>query len=214
MFRSRWVLWPSRKESSCCHTEPRQGALWSCCTWRSSLQRFPWSWRSPPFVPSAPRLAADFCASCRRCLRRPTRPTVWGPGACEPPAGSSCSWASRWLWGSSTRWVKTLSWRHILLARVSDANRNLLLTVDWVPVLRELVSAGLMIFATCVSATLSLLTIAAGWLFYRPLAALVLAALALVPVLLARYKLPAKKNEWLVHWRVICGCVWPVILWW
>lgn len=67
--------------------------------------------------------------------------------------------------------------------------------VDWVPVLRELVSAGLMIFATCVSASLSLLTIAAGWLFYRPLTALVLAALALVPVLLARYKLPAKKNE-------------------
>lgn len=67
--------------------------------------------------------------------------------------------------------------------------------MDWVPLLRELVSAGLMIFATCVSTSLSLLTIAAGWLFYRPLTAVALGALASVPVLLVRYKLPAKKNE-------------------
>lgn len=67
--------------------------------------------------------------------------------------------------------------------------------MDWVPFLRELVSAGLMIFAMCVSASLTLLTVAAGWLFYRPLTAVVLAALALAPVFLARYKLPAKKNE-------------------
>lgn len=68
-------------------------------------------------------------------------------------------------------------------------------SVDWVPVLRELVSVGLKIFALCVSCSLSLLTIAAGWLFYRPLVAAALAALALVPVFLARSGLPAKKNE-------------------
>lgn len=72
-----------------------------------------------------------------------------------------------------------------------------LLAVDWVPVLRELVSVGLNIFALCVSCSLSLLTIAAGWFFYRPLTAVALAALALVPVFLARSGLPAKKNEWL-----------------
>ncbi|XP_059184931.1 transmembrane protein 43 [Centropristis striata] len=67
--------------------------------------------------------------------------------------------------------------------------------VDWVPVLRELVSVGLKIFALCVSCSLSLLTIGAGWLFYRPLVAAALGALALLPVFLARTRLPAKKNE-------------------
>lgn len=67
--------------------------------------------------------------------------------------------------------------------------------VDWVPVLRELVSVGLKIFALCVSCSLSLLTIGVGWLFYRPLVAAALGALALLPVFLARSGLPAKKNE-------------------
>ncbi|XP_070758821.1 transmembrane protein 43 isoform X1 [Enoplosus armatus] len=67
--------------------------------------------------------------------------------------------------------------------------------VDWVPILRELVSVGLKIFALCVSCSLSLLTIAVGWLFYRPLVAAALGALALLPVFLARSRLPEKKNE-------------------
>lgn len=67
--------------------------------------------------------------------------------------------------------------------------------VDWVPLLRDLVSVGLKIFALCVSCSLSLLTIGVGWLFYRPLVAAALGALALVPVFLARSRLPSKKNE-------------------
>lgn len=67
--------------------------------------------------------------------------------------------------------------------------------VDWVPVLRELVSVGLKVFALCISCSLSLLTIGVGWLFYRPLVAAALGALALLPVFLARSGLPAKKNE-------------------
>lgn len=67
--------------------------------------------------------------------------------------------------------------------------------VDWVPLLRDLVSVGLKIFALCVSCSLSLLTIGVGWLFYRPLVTAALAALALVPVFLARSRLPSKKNE-------------------
>ncbi|XP_058486936.1 transmembrane protein 43 [Solea solea] len=67
--------------------------------------------------------------------------------------------------------------------------------VDWVPILRELVSVGLKIFALCISCSLSLLTIASGWLFYRPLVAAALGAIALVPVLLVRSGLPVKKNE-------------------
>ncbi|KAM3620963.1 uncharacterized protein V6R79_004164 [Siganus canaliculatus] len=67
--------------------------------------------------------------------------------------------------------------------------------VDWVPILRELVSVGLKIFGLCVSCSLSLLVIGVGWLFYRPLVAVALGALALLPVFLARSRLPAKKNE-------------------
>ncbi|XP_054472472.1 transmembrane protein 43 [Anoplopoma fimbria] len=67
--------------------------------------------------------------------------------------------------------------------------------VDWVPILRELVSVGLKIFALCVSCSLSLLTIGVGWLFYRPLVAVALGALALLPLFLARSGLPAKKNN-------------------
>lgn len=67
--------------------------------------------------------------------------------------------------------------------------------VDWVPLLRDLVSVGLKIFALCISCSLSLLTIGAGWLFYRPLMAVALGALALLPVFLARSGLASKKNE-------------------
>ncbi|XP_077582541.1 transmembrane protein 43 [Stigmatopora nigra] len=66
--------------------------------------------------------------------------------------------------------------------------------VDWVPILRDLVSVGLKIFALCVSSSLSLLTIAAGWFFYRPLMAAALGAVAFLPMLLARWRLPGKKN--------------------
>ncbi|XP_061730237.1 transmembrane protein 43 [Nerophis ophidion] len=67
--------------------------------------------------------------------------------------------------------------------------------VDWVPVLRDVVSAGLKIFALSVSSSLSLIIIAAGWLFYRPLVAAALGALALLPVFLARAGLSAKKDQ-------------------
>ncbi|KAG7477827.1 hypothetical protein MATL_G00073790 [Megalops atlanticus] len=67
--------------------------------------------------------------------------------------------------------------------------------VDWVPLLRELVNLGLKLFALCVSCSLSLLTIAAGWLFYRPLVAGGLAVLALLPILIAHTRTPPKKHQ-------------------
>lgn len=67
--------------------------------------------------------------------------------------------------------------------------------VDWIPVLRELISIGLKLFALCVSCSLSLLTIASGWLFYRPLVGVALAAMALLPVFIGRSQVPAKKNQ-------------------
>ena len=68
-------------------------------------------------------------------------------------------------------------------------------TVDWLPIVRELVSLGLKLFAFCISCSLSLLVIASGWLFYRPLVALGLVAVALIPVLIGRARAPAKKNQ-------------------
>ncbi|XP_067854466.1 transmembrane protein 43 [Heptranchias perlo] len=58
--------------------------------------------------------------------------------------------------------------------------------VDWFPIVRDLVGLGLTVFAVAVATSLSLLTIALGWVFYRPLVALLLAATATLPLLIAR----------------------------
>ncbi|XP_078270400.1 LOW QUALITY PROTEIN: transmembrane protein 43 [Rhinoraja longicauda] len=58
--------------------------------------------------------------------------------------------------------------------------------VDWLPIVRDLVSLGLTVFALCVATSLSLLTMAVGWVFYRPLLALLLTLLALLPILMAK----------------------------
>ncbi|XP_008587427.1 PREDICTED: transmembrane protein 43 [Galeopterus variegatus] len=73
--------------------------------------------------------------------------------------------------------------------------RILYTLVDWFPVFRDLVNIGLKAFAFCVATSLTLLTVAAGWLFYRPLWALLIACLALVPIIIARTRVSAKKLE-------------------
>ncbi|XP_022354049.1 transmembrane protein 43 isoform X2 [Enhydra lutris kenyoni] len=73
--------------------------------------------------------------------------------------------------------------------------RILYTLVDWFPVFRDLVNIGLKAFAFCVATSLTLLTVAAGWLFYRPLWALFIGSLALVPIIVARTRVPAKKLE-------------------
>ncbi|XP_077132770.1 transmembrane protein 43 [Ranitomeya variabilis] len=67
--------------------------------------------------------------------------------------------------------------------------------VDWFPIVRDLVNLGLKLFALCISTSLSLLTIASGWLFYRPLMALLLSAAAIGIILLARTRVPTKKYQ-------------------
>ncbi|XP_043934536.1 transmembrane protein 43 isoform X2 [Protopterus annectens] len=67
--------------------------------------------------------------------------------------------------------------------------------VDWFPVVRDLVNLGLKLFAASVATSLSLLTVAVGWLFYRPIWALLIAVLALVPIVLAKTRVPSKKNQ-------------------
>ncbi|KAL7837027.1 hypothetical protein SRHO_G00267380 [Serrasalmus rhombeus] len=83
----------------------------------------------------------------------------------------------------------------LMFLGISLTTRIIYTLVDWVPLLRDLVSVGLKLFALCVSCCLSLLTIAAGWLFYRPLLAGLIAALALVPILIARSRAPDKKHQ-------------------
>ncbi|XP_077849654.1 transmembrane protein 43 isoform X5 [Macaca mulatta] len=73
--------------------------------------------------------------------------------------------------------------------------RILYTLVDWFPVFRDLVNIGLKAFAFCMATSLTLLTVAAGWLFYRPLWALLIAGLALVPIIVARTRVSAKKLE-------------------
>nr|XP_046239704.1 transmembrane protein 43 [Scatophagus argus] len=90
--------------------------------------------------------------------------------------------------------LRAAGWALMFLS-IQMATRIIYTLVDWVPVLRELVSAGLKIFALCISCSLTLLTVGVGWLFYRPLMAAALLAFALLPVFLARSGLPAKKNE-------------------
>ncbi|XP_074139915.1 transmembrane protein 43 isoform X2 [Sminthopsis crassicaudata] len=73
--------------------------------------------------------------------------------------------------------------------------RILYTLVDWFPLFRDLVNIGLKAFAFCIATSLTLLTISAGWLFYRPLWALAIGLLAIVPILIARTRAPAKKQE-------------------
>ncbi|KAA0711698.1 Transmembrane protein 43 [Triplophysa tibetana] len=90
--------------------------------------------------------------------------------------------------------LRLAGWVLMFLA-VSLSTRIVYTLVDWVPGLRELVSVGLKVFALCISSSLSLLTIAAGWMFYRPLIAGLIAALALLPVLIPHIRAPAKKSQ-------------------
>uniref|UniRef100_UPI00398ED684 transmembrane protein 43 n=1 Tax=Pristiophorus japonicus TaxID=55135 RepID=UPI00398ED684 len=58
--------------------------------------------------------------------------------------------------------------------------------VDWFPMVRDLISLGLTVFALSVATSLTLLTVAVGWIFYRPLVAVLLGTLAAVPMVIAR----------------------------
>ncbi|XP_028906827.1 transmembrane protein 43 [Ornithorhynchus anatinus] len=73
--------------------------------------------------------------------------------------------------------------------------RILYTLVDWFPLIRDLVNIGLKAFAFCVATSLTLLTIAVGWLFYRPLWAVFIGLLATVPIVVARSRVQAKKHD-------------------
>uniref|UniRef100_A0AAY5F018 Transmembrane protein 43 n=1 Tax=Electrophorus electricus TaxID=8005 RepID=A0AAY5F018_ELEEL len=92
-------------------------------------------------------------------------------------------------------WALRLAGWLLMFLGISLTTRIVYTLVDWVPVLRDLVSVGLKLFALCLSCCLSLLTIAVGWLFYRPLLAGLIGALALLPIIIARLGALSKKQK-------------------
>ncbi|KAG8435900.1 hypothetical protein GDO86_007118 [Hymenochirus boettgeri] len=92
-------------------------------------------------------------------------------------------------------WALRASGWMMMFVGISLMIRIFYTLVDWFPVLRDLVSLGLKIFALCLSTSLSLLTIAAGWFFYRPLFALLLSGIAIGIIVLARSRVPQKKYQ-------------------
>ncbi|OWF55861.1 Transmembrane protein 43 [Mizuhopecten yessoensis] len=60
--------------------------------------------------------------------------------------------------------------------------------VDWLPIIRELVAAGVTVLNLSMSISLSLTVIAIGWIRYRPLLGISLLALAATPFILSKFR--------------------------
>lgn len=60
--------------------------------------------------------------------------------------------------------------------------------VDWVPIIRNLVAAGVMVMNLSFSISLSLTVIAIGWIRYRPLLGLTILALAATPFIVSKFR--------------------------
>ncbi|XP_051873435.1 transmembrane protein 43 [Pristis pectinata] len=89
---------------------------------------------------------------------------------------------------SALTWALRLAGWLLMFLGIKLMIRILHTLVDWVPILRDLVSLGLTVFALSVATSLTLLTVAVGWIFYRPVLALLLVLLAALPVLLAKIR--------------------------
>ncbi|XP_028575070.2 transmembrane protein 43 [Podarcis muralis] len=90
--------------------------------------------------------------------------------------------------------LRAAGWMSMFVG-ISLMTRIFYTLVDWFPVVRDLVNLGLKAFAFCLATSLSLLTISVGWLFYRPLWAGLIALLAAVPIVIARSRVPPKKQQ-------------------
>ncbi|KAK3101722.1 hypothetical protein FSP39_005826 [Pinctada imbricata] len=60
--------------------------------------------------------------------------------------------------------------------------------VDWLPIVRELVAAGVTIMNLSLSISLSLTVIALGWITYRPLLGLTILAMAATPFIMTKFR--------------------------
>ncbi|XP_015680450.1 transmembrane protein 43 [Protobothrops mucrosquamatus] len=90
--------------------------------------------------------------------------------------------------------LRAAGWLSMFLG-ISLMTRIIYTLVDWFPVVRDLVNIGLKGFAFCLATCLSLLTISVGWFFYRPFWAISIGLLAVIPILIARSRVPPKKQQ-------------------
>ncbi|XP_069792589.1 transmembrane protein 43-like, partial [Narcine bancroftii] len=94
----------------------------------------------------------------------------------EHAANSALTWA-----------LRLVGWLLMFLG-LKLMTRILHTLVDWVPIVRDLVRVGLTVLALSVATSLTLLTVAVGWIFYRPLVALLLMVLAALPILVSKMR--------------------------
>jgi len=69
------------------------------------------------------------------------------------------------------------------------------LSVDWLPIVREIVNFGMATLNFSLSLSLSLSVIALGWIRYRPLLGVTILALAATPFVLSHLRRNKKKNR-------------------
>ncbi|XP_071784315.1 transmembrane protein 43-like [Asterias amurensis] len=86
---------------------------------------------------------------------------------------------------STLTWTLRLGGWLIMLIGLNFMTNIIYTLVEWFPILGTMVSMGLSAFNLCASISLSVITVSAGWLWYRPILALSLIALASVPPLLS-----------------------------
>lgn len=103
-----------------------------------------------------------------------------------------------------------------LLRTILQGKLSLILSrfflVSWLPVVRELVGLGLTLLTLCLATSLTLITIAIGWIAHRPLLGLTLLAAAAVPILLSRRRAQAANHRktWKMYFVLYFGKSVPV----
>lgn len=71
----------------------------------------------------------------------------------------------------------------------------LVVLISWLPIVRELVGLGLTLLCLCLATSLTLVTIAVGWIAHRPFLGLTLLAAAAVPMLLSKRRAQAMNHR-------------------
>lgn len=67
--------------------------------------------------------------------------------------------------------------------------------VDWLPIIRDLVAAGVHVMNLALSISLSLTVIAIGWIAYRPLLGIALLAMAATPFIMTKFRSNSRERS-------------------
>ena len=86
--------------------------------------------------------------------------------------------------------------KYCVINTVSPLNTKLFsFAVSFIPIIRELVGLGTSIVALTLATSLALITIALGWIRYRPLLAMAILAGAAIPIYMSRKKAEKDKGH-------------------